>query len=46
MTTTFLNIYDTVNKFGAPVTYGITLLMAIVFIWVMFKYLDTSDLHD
>jgi hypothetical protein len=46
MTSVLLNVYNTVNNLGTPVTYGIVGLMAIVWIWVMFKYLDTSDLND
>ena len=46
MTTTLLNVYDTVNKLGEIVTYVILALMTIVWIWVMFKYLNTEDLND
>ncbi len=46
MGSVFLNIYDSVNAVGNTVTYLILALMVIVWIWVMFKYLDTSDLND
>jgi len=46
MTTTLLNVYDAGNKIGEVVTYVILALMTIVWIWVMFKYLNTKDLND
>ncbi|WP_162902785.1 hypothetical protein [Taibaiella koreensis] len=46
MTSVLLNVYDAGNKIGEIVTYSLVILMAIVWIWVMFKYLNTSDLHD
>ena len=46
MTTTLLNVYDTGNKLGEIATYVILALMTIVWIWVMFKYLNTKDLND
>lgn len=46
MTSTFLNAYDAGNKIGGVVTYSLVIIMAIIWIWVMFKYLNTSDLHD
>lgn len=46
MTSVFLNAYDTGNKIGEIATYVILALMVIVWIWVMFKYLDVSDLND
>jgi hypothetical protein len=41
-----LNAYDTFDAIGEVVTYVILALMAIVWIWIMFKYLDTSDLNE
>lgn len=46
MTATLLNVYDTGNAIGEIVTYTIIGLMVIVWIWVMFKYLNTKDLND
>lgn len=46
MTAMLLNAYDTGNAIGETATYVILALMAIVWIWVMFKYLNTSDLND
>lgn len=46
MTPVLLNAYDTGNKIGEVITYGLVIVMAIVWIWVMFKYLNTSDLND
>lgn len=46
MTSTFLNAYDSGNVIGEAATYILLALMTIVWIWVMFKYLNTSDLND
>lgn len=46
MTSVLLNAYDTGNAIGEVVTYVLLALMTIVWIWVMFKYLNTSDLND
>jgi len=46
MNKVLLNVYDSIDAIGTPLTYGIVILMVIVWIWVMFKYLDTSDLND
>jgi prolipoprotein diacylglyceryltransferase len=47
MTSVLLNaIYDAGNVIGEVSAYGIAILMAIVLIWVMFRYLNTKDLHD
>jgi len=46
MTATLLNAYETGNAIGATVTYSIVVIMAIIWIWVMFKYLNTEDLND
>ncbi|MFT4061292.1 MAG: hypothetical protein QM642_02935 [Edaphocola sp.] len=46
MTTTLLNTYNTVNALGETMAYALVIVMAIVWIWVMFKYLNTSDLND
>lgn len=46
MTSTFLNIYQKVDALGGTITYVILALMVLVWIWVMFKYLDTSDLNE
>ncbi|WP_157977029.1 hypothetical protein [Taibaiella helva] len=46
MTAVLLNVYDAGNKIGEIATYTLVIVMAIVWIWVMFKYLNTSDLND
>lgn len=46
MNTILLNTYDTIDAIGAPLAYSVVIVMAIVWIWVMVKYLDTSDLND
>ncbi len=46
MTSTLLSTYAAGNTIGAVVCYSLVGLMAIIWIWVMFKYLNTEDLHD
>lgn len=46
MTPVLLNMYELGNKIGEFSTYLILVLMTIVWIWVMFKYLNTSNLND
>ena len=46
MTSTILSVYDTGNTLGEIATYVLVILMAVIWIWVMFKYLDTSELND
>ena len=47
MTSVLLSsLYALGNKIGEVSAYGITILMAIVLVWVMFRYLNTKDLHD
>ena len=47
MTPTLLNsFYETGNVIGEVSAYGITIIMALVWIWVMFKYLNTENLND
>lgn len=46
MATVLLNAYDTGNAAGEVVTYTLLILMVIAWIWVMFKYLNTSDLNE
>lgn len=47
MTSTLLaSMYETGNVIGEVSAYGITILMAIILIWVMFKYLNTENLND
>ena len=40
------SIYEAGNKVGEVSAYGLVILMAIVWIWVMFRYLNTKDLND
>ncbi|PSK89314.1 hypothetical protein [Taibaiella chishuiensis] len=46
MTPVLLNMYELGNKVGEFSAYALVVVMAIVWIWVMFKYLNTSDLND
>lgn len=39
-------LYESGNKLGEISAYGLTILMTIILIWVMFKYLNTKDLND
>ena len=36
--------YEFGDKVGMISAYGLTIFGVIVWIWIMFKYLDTSDL--
>lgn len=45
METVLLNsFYNIGNKIGGFSAYGLTIFGVILLIWVMYKYLDTSDL--
>jgi hypothetical protein len=46
MTPVLLNMYELGNTVGEVSSYGLVIIMAIVWIWVMFKYLNTSDLNE
>jgi len=47
MTSVLLNaLYNTGDAVGKVSVYALTGLMAIVWIWVMFRYLNTKDLND
>jgi len=46
MTPVILNMYELGNTVGEISTYVLLALMTIVWIWIMFKYLNTSDLND
>jgi hypothetical protein len=46
MTSTILSAYNAGNTIGEIACYTLVGLMAIIWIWVMFKYLNTEDLHD
>lgn len=46
MTSTILNVYSAGNAIGEIATYTLVGLMAIIWIWVMFKYLNTENLND
>ena len=46
MTTSLLNsFYEAGNAIGVGAAWVMVILFAIIWIWVMFKYLDTSDLN-
>lgn len=46
-TSLFLNsFYEIGNKVGEFMTWAFFYVGVIIFVWVMFKYLDTSDLND
>ena len=38
------SFYEFGDKLGAVSAYGLAILGTILLIWVMYKYLDTSDL--
>lgn len=38
------SFYEIGNKIGGISAYGLTIFGVILLIWVMYKYLDTSDL--
>lgn len=37
--------YEMADKIAGILTYSLTILFALVFIWVMFKYLNTDELN-
>lgn len=39
-------MYELGNKVGGFSAYALAIVMALVLIWVMFKYLNTSELND
>lgn len=46
MTAQLLNTYATLDKIGSTVNTVLVILFILIWIWVMYKYLDTSDLND
>lgn len=45
MNPVLLNVYEAGDKIGGIAAYALTIIGALIFIWVMFKYLDTSELN-
>lgn len=46
MTSVLLGVgYEIGDKIGFFATYTLLILAAIIFIWVMFKYLNTDELN-
>ncbi|HRP88722.1 MAG TPA: hypothetical protein PKX92_01650 [Edaphocola sp.] len=44
MESVLLSVFRTGEAIAEYVAYGLTIFGVILLIWVMFKYLDTSDL--
>lgn len=40
------SFHDLGNAFGYGAAWVMGLLFVVVWVWVMFKYMDTSDLND
>lgn len=45
LSTVLLNFYDLGNKIGGPTSIALSIVLTVLLIWVMIKYLDTSDLN-
>lgn len=46
MQSVLLNSYWALDKVGATISLALVVVFILVWIFVMYKYLDTSDLND
>lgn len=45
LSTVLLNFYELGNKIGGFTSVALSIVLVLLLVWVMVKYLDTSDLH-